>query len=66
MDICCWRSYLKGEEIVETFYEKELQKTSQSEFRVKKVIKKKEKNYMLNEKATIVITVALIKKTWYK
>ena len=32
---------LKGEEIVGTFYEKELQKTSQKEFRVKKVIKRK-------------------------
>ena len=29
-----------GEEIVRTFYEKELQKTNQQEFRVKKVIKK--------------------------
>ena len=34
-------SDLKGEEIVETFYEKELQKTNQKEFRVKKVIKRK-------------------------
>ena len=32
---------LKVEEIVGTFYEKELQKTSQKEFRVKKVIKRK-------------------------
>ena len=30
-----------GEEIVGTFYEKELQKTNQREFRIKKVIKKK-------------------------
>ena len=39
------RSYvisdLKGEEIVGTFYEKELQKTNQSKFRKEKVIKKK-------------------------
>ena len=34
-------SDLKGEEIVRTFYEKELQKTNQKEFRVEKVIKKK-------------------------
>ena len=34
-------SDLKGEEIVATFYEKELQKTNQEEFRVEKVIKRK-------------------------
>ena len=34
-------SDLKGEEIVSTFYEKELQKTNQKKFRVKKVIKRK-------------------------
>ena len=32
---------LKGEEIVGMFYEKELQKTNQKEFRVEKVIKRK-------------------------
>ena len=31
---------LNGEEIIGTFYEKELQKTDQKEFRIKKVIKK--------------------------
>ena len=38
-------SDLKGEEIVGTFYEKELQKnkqTNQKEFRVEKVIKRKD------------------------
>ena len=30
-----------GEEIVGTFYEKELQKTNQKEFRTEKVIKRK-------------------------
>ena len=34
-------SDLKGEEFVETFYKKELQKTNQKEFRVEKVIKRK-------------------------
>ena len=34
-------SYLNGEEIVESFYEKELQKTNQKEFRIEKVIKRK-------------------------
>ena len=32
---------LNGEEIIGTFYEKELQKTNQKEFRIKKVIKRK-------------------------
>ena len=32
---------LSGEEIIGTFYEKELQKTNQKEFRIEKVIKKK-------------------------
>ena len=32
---------LNGEEIIGTFYEKELQKTNQEEFRIKKVIKRK-------------------------
>ena len=31
----------KGEEIIETFFEKELQKTNQKELRIKKVIKSK-------------------------
>ena len=32
---------LNGEEIIGTFYEKELQKTNQKEFRTEKVIKRK-------------------------
>ena len=32
---------LNDDEIIETFYEKELQKTNQQEFRIEKVIKKK-------------------------
>ena len=32
---------LNGEQIIGTFYEKELQKTSQEEFRIEKVIEKK-------------------------
>ena len=35
-------SDLKGEEIVGTFYKKELQKANQKEFRVKKAIKRKD------------------------
>ena len=34
-------SDLKDEEIVGTFYEKELQKTNQQEFRIEKVIRRK-------------------------
>ena len=37
-------SDLNGEEIVGSFYEKELQKTNQKEFRIKKVIKRKINN----------------------
>ena len=36
-------SYVKGEETVGRFYEKELKKTNQREFRVEKVIKRKVK-----------------------
>ena len=32
---------LNGEEIIGTFYEKELQKTSQEEFKIEKVIRRK-------------------------
>ena len=33
---------LNGEEIIGTFYEKELQKTNEKEFRIEKVLKKKD------------------------
>ena len=36
---------LNGEEIVETFYEKEFQKTNQKEFAIGKVMKKKVISY---------------------
>ena len=38
----CVISDLKGEEIVGKFYEKELQKTNKKEFRIEKVIKRKD------------------------
>ena len=42
MVICYYNiSNLNSEEIVGTFYEKELQKTHQTEFRTEKVIKRK-------------------------
>ena len=50
-------SDLKGEEIVGTFYKKELQKANQKEFRVEKVIKR--------ITTIIVLIVGLIKKTQY-
>ena len=56
-------SDLNGENIVGTFYEKELQKTNQKEFRIEKIIKKKEISCMLNGKVMIIhLIVGLIKK----
>ena len=37
---------LNDDEIIETFYEKELQKANQQEFRIEKVIKKGDKLYL--------------------
>ena len=37
---------LNGEEIIGTFYEKELQKTNQKEFRIQKVKRKGDKLYV--------------------
>ena len=54
---------LNGEEIIGTFYEKELQETNEKEFRTEKVIKEKVINYMLNGKIMIIyLIVELIKK----
>ena len=41
---------LNSEETTGAFYEKELQKTNQKEFRIEKVLKKKVINYTLNGK----------------
>ena len=55
---------LNGEEITGTFFEKELQKIDQQEFRIEKVIKKKGDNYMSNGTDMIIHLIAgLIKKT---
>ena len=55
---------LNGEEIIGTFYGKELQKTNQQKFRIEKVVKKKEVDYILNGKDMIIHLIAgLIKKT---
>ena len=58
-------SDLNGEEIIDSFYEEELQKTNQKEFRIEKVIRGKGnfKCYMSNGKDMIVLLIAgLIKK----
>ena len=53
-----------SEEIIERFYEKELQKTNQQEFRIEKAIKKKVTNYLSNGKVMMAHLIAgLIKKT---
>ena len=39
-----------GEEIVGTFYEKELRKTNQKQFRVKKVVRRKEDQPYVTQK----------------
>ena len=51
-------SDLNGEEIVGSFYEKELQKTNQKEFRIEKVVKRKKKNCMSNGKDIIILLIA--------
>ena len=55
---------LNGEEITGTFYEKELQKTNQEEFRIEKVIRRKGVNFMLHGKDIIIhLIVGLTKQT---
>ena len=57
LKIVPWRRVIEaldGEEIPGTFYEKELKKTNETEFRSEKVIKKKADNYMLLENAMII------------
>ena len=58
---------LNGEEVIGTFYEKELQKTNQKEFRIEKIIKKKENKVYVKWKVIIIyLIVGLIKKILYK
>ena len=55
---------LNGEEIVGTFYENELQKTNQKEFRIAKVVKRKDDKLYLKWKESIIrLIVGSIKKT---
>ena len=54
---------MNGEEITGSFYEKELQKTNQKEFRIEKYLKEKVINYMSNAKDIIIHVIGgLIKK----
>ena len=48
-------SDLNSKEIIRNFYEKALQKENLNQFTVKKVIKTKGDDHMLNGKATIII-----------
>ena len=58
---------MNGEEITGSFYEKELQKTSQKKFRIERVLQREVINFMLNGKGMIVVLiVGLKKKTSYK
>ena len=59
---------LSGEQITGSFFEKELQKTSQEEFRIEKVLKiEKLINCMSNGKGMIIVLIVeLIKKISYK
>ena len=55
---------LNSEEMVGTFYEKELQKTNQAEFTNEEVINKKVVTYILSGKVMIILLIAgNIKKT---
>ena len=60
-------SDLNGEKIAGSFYEKELQKTSQEKFRIEKVLKRKCDKLSVKWKSTIIhLIVGLIKKTLCK
>ena len=41
IQLCYVINYLNGEEISESFYEKELQKINQKDFRIEKILQKK-------------------------
>ena len=57
---------LNGEEIVRMFYEKKLQKTNQTEFKIEKLIKRV-MNCMLNGKVMVICLIAeKTKKTQYR
>ena len=53
---------LNGEEIIGTFYEKELQKTNQQEFRIEKVIKEKGDKFYVKWKVYDSLFISCIDK----
>ena len=58
---------MNGEEITGSFYEKELQKTNQKDFRIEKVLKRKDNKLHTNGKGVIShLIVGLKKKISYK
>ena len=62
---------MNGEEIAGSFYEKELQNTSQEKFRIEKVLKRKGDKLYVKWKGydsvlLVVLIVGLIKKITYK
>ena len=57
-------SYLNGEKIVATFYEKELQITNQKEFRIGKVIKRKGDKLYAKRKDYVSSSNSWIDKKW--
>ena len=59
-------SDLNGEEITGSFYEKELQKTNQYEFRIENVLKRKDDKLYVNWKVYNNLIVGLIKKISHK
>ena len=57
-------NYLNREELIGVFYEKELQKTNEKEFKIEKVIKRKGDKLYVKWKGMIIHLIAgLIKKT---
>ena len=56
----CVISDFKGESIVETFYEQELQKANQAKFRIEKVIKIKMINYLSNGLIMIIHSILIV------
>ena len=57
---------LNGEGFTGSFYEKELQKTSEEKFRIEKVLKRKGDKVSNGKGMIICLAVGLIKKTLYK
>ena len=54
---------LNGEEIIGTFYENELQRTNQEEFKIEKVIRKKGDKLHAKWKGYVHLIAGLVKKT---